>query len=80
MDASTEWTLAKIEIELIRWGEDKGKYRGKVQFTNLKGDEFTCRIDPDRTYEFIGPVSDVIQQNAHELARTIGASLKRKDD
>ena len=29
-----KWRLQKIELEFQRWGEDEGKYVGKISFEN----------------------------------------------
>lgn len=74
------WKLENIELKLERFGENKGKYVGKVQFQNDEYDYFSFRIRPDMAQPYINLISEEIVRSATELGQKLLVSLGLKDE
>jgi len=66
-----DWYLRRIEIEFNSYGEDKGKYTGKIQFQNGEYESFSFKIKPDMAQPYI----DLIGENIVECAESLGQRL-----
>ena len=72
----TTWTLESIRIDLIAYGDDKGKYKGSIRFKNNKDDEFTFRLNPTLANAYLELIKDTVVLSANELADKLQQSLK----
>ncbi|MEG0848466.1 MAG: hypothetical protein RSE50_00780 [Myroides sp.] len=79
MDQDKEtWILKKIEVEFQSYGEDKGKYTGKVSFTNGNFESFSFRIRPEMAENYIDLIADDLVKGAENLGADLLKSLKLK--
>lgn len=74
------WILKKIQIEFQTYGNDKGKYTGKVDFQNGHFESFSFRIKPDMADKYISLIADDIVKGAENLGCDLLKSLKLKND
>lgn len=77
MENQTTWKLESIRIDLISYGDDKGKYKGSIRFTNNTGDEFTFRLNPTLANAYLELIKDTIVLSANELADKLQKSLNQ---
>ena len=74
MSNNQNFTLEKISIDKQLWGEDKGKYKGKVTFSNGE-DTFTFALNPTLCKIYLSIIKDTVVMSANELGNKIIASL-----
>jgi len=70
--------LKKIEIELQYWGDDKGKYKGKIVFENGESDSFTFGMSPEVCVKYLRPIADEVINSAKELGNKLAESFTRE--
>ena len=70
-----DYRLQKIEIEFARWGENKGKYVGKVQFENGDSEQFSFNVTPEMSQDFLNLCSKQIVTAANQLGDKLLQSL-----
>ncbi|MDR2274325.1 MAG: hypothetical protein LBF27_25685 [Sphingobacterium sp.] len=73
------WKLDKIEIEFQSWGENKGKYAGKIRFSNGDQESFVFKIRPDMADAYIKIMSSDIVTSAENLGQRLIDSLGLKE-
>lgn len=66
-----EWKLDKIELEFKSYGEDAGKYVGKIRFENGEYESFQFKIRPNMAQPYI----DLIGADIVKCAESLGARL-----
>lgn len=74
-----DWRLEKIELEFQTYGEDKGKYIGKIKFQNGEWESFVFKIYPDMAESYIKLISSDIVKCADNLANRLVESLKLRE-
>ena len=67
------WILQKIEIEFQQWGEDKGKYVGRIAFQNGDNESFVFKIRP----EMAKPYIELMSKDIIKCAETLGERLTK---
>jgi hypothetical protein len=70
-----EWRLDKIELEFQRWGENKGKYSGSIQFSNGENESFRFNVRPELAQPYIDLMAKDIVIAASGLADRLMESL-----
>ena len=70
-----EWKLQKIELEFQRWGENKGKYAGSIEFANGENESFRFNVRPDLAQPYIDLMAKDIVIAASGLADRLMESL-----
>ena len=78
MEARDNWRLDKIELEFISYGEDKGKYNGKIRFQNGEYESFSFKIRPEMAKPYIDLMSSDIVKCAELLGTRLVESLGLK--
>jgi hypothetical protein len=73
-----DWRLQKIEIEFQRWGENKGKYEGKISFANGEYESFSFKIRPEMAQPYIDVMASDIVKSAESLGSRLIKSLGLK--
>jgi hypothetical protein len=71
----TTWVLESIRIDLITYGNDKGKYRGSIRFSNNDFDEFTFKLNPTLANVYLELIKDTVVLSANQLAEKLQKSL-----
>jgi len=66
--------LQKIEIELQKYGEHKGQYRGAAKFANESG-ETTVVLLPEHCDAIFNLCADAIVQKSAEVAKAMIAPI-----
>ena len=56
--AMEDWHLNNLSIELQKYGDDKGKYQGRVTFTNKEYENITLRINEAQAGKFLAIIVD----------------------
>lgn len=74
MQTNENFTLEKISIDRQLWGDDKGKYKGKITFSNGE-DTFTFALNPTLCKIYLSIIKDTVIMSANELGNKIIASL-----
>ena len=70
--------LKKIEIELQAWGDDKGKYKGKITFEDGTSDSFTFAMSPEVCNRYLTPIATEVIKSAQELGERLAQSFTRE--
>lgn len=70
-----DWRLQKIELEFQRFGENKGKYIGKIRFENGDFESFEFKIKPEMSQPYIDLISSDIVKCAESLGSRLITSL-----
>lgn len=73
-----DWRLQKIELEFQRYGEDEGKYIGKITFENGEWESFTFIIRPNMAASYIELISKDVVKCASQLSEKLLKSLNLK--
>lgn len=69
------WKLDKIELEFQSYGEDAGKYVGRIRFQNGEYESFTFKIRPDMAQPYIDIIASDIVKCAESLGTRLAESL-----
>lgn len=69
--------MTKIEIEYQKWGEYKGKYKGKISFEDGTSESFTFGLTPEQCAKYLTPIADEAINSAKELGAKIAESFVR---
>lgn len=77
-EAKDDWRLQKIELEFQAYGEDKGKYVGKIKFQNGQFESFDFKIRPEMAQPYIDLMSADIVKCAESLGSRLIESLGLK--
>jgi len=70
-----EWVLDNIELKFEKFGEDKGKYKGKITFQNGHWESFTFMIKSDMAQRYIEVISEDVVKSASQLSEKLIKSL-----
>lgn len=73
------WTLSKIELEIQTYGEHKGKYIGKIRFSNGKYEGFNFNIYPEMAEDYISLIKDTVLKSSQELTEKLIKTLNIKN-
>lgn len=65
------WRLDKIELEFKSYGEDAGKYVGRIRFQNGDYEQFSFKIRPHMAQPYI----ELIGADIVKCAESLGARL-----
>jgi hypothetical protein len=66
-----DWRLQKIQLEFENYGENKGKYVGRITFQNGEFESFNFKIKP----EMAKPYIDIISKDIVICAEALGSRL-----
>ena len=78
MENVQKWILESIKIELIRWGDDAGKYKGTIIFRNENADQFTFQLNPTLANAYLELIKDTVLLSANQLVEKLKQSLENK--
>lgn len=70
-DKSKDWTLQSIELKLIEYGDDKGKYKGKIYFRNGEYESLNLNISKEDTQKFIDLIAEQVIKSSNDMAERI---------
>ena len=70
-----DWKLDKIELEFKTFGENAGKYVGKIRFENGDYESFSFKIRPNMAEKYIELLSGDIVKSASDLGDRLIKSL-----
>ena len=70
-----DWKLDSIKLDFMAYGENKGKYEGKISFSNGQFEYFTFKINPDMAERYIHLMSKDIVTSANALGERLIESL-----
>lgn len=73
-----DWRLESIKMEFQNYGENKGKYVGKISFQNGEYESFSFKIHPDMAERYIHLMSKDICTSASALGERLIESLGLK--
>jgi hypothetical protein len=73
-----EWILERIEIKRELWGDDKGKYKGEIRYSNGK-DQFTFALNPTLARLYLDLIKDTVVASANQLGENLSKSLNKID-
>lgn len=68
------WELQNITIKKELWGDDKGKYKGEIKFSNGK-DSFTFDLNPTLAHLYLSLIKDTVIMSANQLGDKLVNSL-----
>lgn len=71
-----DWILEKITIEYVRYGDDKGKYKGRITFQNGEFESFSFNLKPELTQPYLDLISNEIVKSSNELTVRLLEQLK----
>ena len=74
-----QWRLSSLELKFNTWGEDEGKYTGKIEFRNGLYESFSFRIRPDMAEPYIDLIASDIVTGAESLGKRLIESLGLED-
>lgn len=77
-DVRDEWKLESIKIEFKGWGQDKGKYVGKIVFANGHDESFSFKIRPEMANQYIEMIAADIVLGAKSLGDRLLDSLQKQ--
>lgn len=74
-EPGSDWRLQKIELEFQSYGEDRGKYKGKISFRNGNFESFVCDITPEMAQPYIDLIAERVVESASSLGQNLIKSL-----
>jgi len=75
---NNEWVLERIDIKRELWGDDKGKYKGEIKFSNGK-DQFTFALNPTLARLYLDLIKDTVVISANQLGDKLAKSFNQID-
>ena len=60
------WRLQDIELKFNTYGEEEGKYTGKVRFQNGEYESFCFKIRPEMAQRYIDLIADDVVKGAED--------------
>jgi len=69
-----KFTLEKLSIAKELWGENKGKYKGEIKFSNGT-DSFTFELNPTLANLYLNLIKDTVVASANQLGDKLIDSL-----
>lgn len=72
----TTWQLKSLSIELMGYGDYKGKFVGKIKFENGENEAFVFNLDPVEINKFLELISEKVCLTASSLGEKITQSIK----
>jgi len=79
VNPADDWQLAHLELELGRWGDEKGKYTGTIKFQNGECEYFQFKLRSDLAEPYIDLLASEIVRAADQLAERLVQPLKLRD-
>lgn len=70
------WQLKSLRINLMDYGEYKGKHTGEIAFSNGDKEAFTCSLTPNECAEYLSIVQKKVGDTATQLGNKIAESFK----
>jgi len=80
INKNENWRLDKLELEFKTYGDDKGKYSGRIRFSNDDFESFTFKVRPDMAEDYINLIAADIVKGAESLGERLIESLGLKDN
>jgi hypothetical protein len=77
MNKEQKWILDSIKIEIIRWGDDVGKYKGTIMFRDEESDQFTFQLNPTLANAYLELIKDTVLLSANQLVEKLKQSLEK---
>lgn len=71
------WELESFTVERISWGEDKGKYKGRVTYRNNEFEMFSIKVSQDKSTEILKLITAELSQAALDFTDKINSSLEQ---
>ena len=68
----------KIEIEYQPYGEFKGKYKGKIRFSEGEVDTFTFGLSPEICKKYLSIIADQTTESAKQLGEKLANSIENE--
>ena len=78
-EQKTIWVLESISIDRISYGEDKGKYKGRIRFQNEESDMFTFNINPTLANAYLELIKDTVVLSGNQLVEKLQQSLNKNN-
>ena len=72
----TTWQLKSPSLELMTYGDYKGKYVGKIKFENDENEAFVFNLSPAESNQFLELISEKVCLTASSLGEKIVESVK----
>ena len=72
---NAEWKLKDLSIRYQEYGDYKGKYIGKIEFSNKESEAFTFNVTPERAEQFLNLIKDQLVSSANSLGEKLLQSL-----
>lgn len=76
IEKKDDWHLKSIHLYFQDYGEDKGTYKGTIEFENGESEGFKFRITPKMAHKYINLISKDIVKGASSLGTRLLESLK----
>jgi len=73
--SNADWKLKDLTVRLQEYGEYKGKYIGKIQFTNKDEEAFTFNVSQEKTHQLLNIIKDQLVTAATNLGENLMNSL-----
>ena len=70
-----KWHLEKIEVELQAYGPNKGKYLGRIKFTNTDYESFSFNLSEEMANTYIKLIASEVVSSAETLGKSLVESL-----
>lgn len=74
-NASKKWHLERIEIELHTYGPNKGKYLGRIKFSNSDHESFSFNLSEEMANTYIKLIASEVVSSAETLGNSLVESL-----
>jgi len=66
------WILRELKIEMVTYGENKGKYEGKISFQNEESESFSFKVKPEMAEQCLKILSTDINNFASGFVNSLG--------
>lgn len=74
-----DWKLTSIKFDFMTYGDNKGKYEGRISFSNGEYESFSFKIYPQMAEKYIQLMSKDIVSSASQLGERLIESLNLKN-
>ncbi len=75
-DPKDSWKLDTLRLHYQDYGENKGKYIGKIKFSNGEEESFEFKITPEMAQRYFKLINKEIVKSAESLSSKLMKSLE----
>jgi hypothetical protein len=74
--AIDQWHMESLNISVSKYGEDAGRYTGKVTFSNKDYESISLKINQEQAGRFLAIIADELHMTTGSICTMLVQSIK----